>query len=343
MVGYVLCNRVKTMDIKYLRVYFYILFLFFISFIDARAGWKTDRESLDHVYVLNDFRLFYTLKGKHALYDISDKDKSGIPDIVENTAIQLDAANSLFSEIFHFTKPANNTRYNNKLDVIDVHFLFSNSKGSSGDALITYRYKKVKVRKLPSLSILISSKIKTGNLTPAHELFHAYQNGYTMFKNRWYTEGTARWVEHAFNKGIGKQQLLPATEKLLEQLLNATYDAEYFWNRIVFLCSKNSIQYELTPKLKQSRYISSLERVIQANKFNGYRFILSFYQQLSQIDERVSMERGLDRYHWKEYEQRSIKNNRFILIALKKTINQTKCDNNIEVNHFLELIDNYVN
>jgi len=55
------------------------------------------------------------------------------------------------------------------------------------------------------------------------------------------------------------------------------------------------------------------------------------------------MERGLDRYHWKEYEQRSIKNNRFILIALKKTINQTKCDNNIEVNHFLELIDNYVN
>jgi hypothetical protein len=343
MVAHVFCNKVKTMDTKYLMFYFYMLFLFFISFADAQAGWKTDRESLDHVYVFNGFRLFYTLKGKHALYDVSDKDRSGIPDIVENTAIQLDVANSLFSGMFQFIKPANNMRYYNKLGVIDVHFLFSNSKGSSGDALITYNYKKVKVRKLLSLSILISTKIKTGNLTPAHELFHAYQNGYTMFKNRWYTEGTARWVEHAFNKSTGQQKLLPATEKKFEKLLNATYDAEYFWNRIVFLCSRNPIQYKLTPKLKQSRYISSLERVIQANEFNGYRFILSFFQQLSQIDERVSMQRGLDRYHWKESEQRSIKNNRFILIALKKTLNQTKCDDNLEVNQFLKLVDHYVN
>ena len=63
--------------------------------------------------------------------------------------------------------------------------------------------KDIKVEQIagqPYLTIDIDRDIGTRNLTPAHELFHAFQNGYTLFKNAWYTEGTARWAENAFRE-----------------------------------------------------------------------------------------------------------------------------------------------
>jgi len=38
----------------------------------------------------------------------------------------------------------------------------------------------------------------TNNSTPAHELFHLYQYGYALFKQRWYLEGMAKWMETVF-------------------------------------------------------------------------------------------------------------------------------------------------
>src|SRR5690606_39577266 len=55
------------------------------------------------------------------------------------------------------------------------------------------------VRRLPSgecvLIIEVTSRYRSGNFTPAHELFHQIQNGYTTFKQPWFYEGTARWSE----------------------------------------------------------------------------------------------------------------------------------------------------
>ncbi len=63
-------------------------------------------------------------------------------------------------------------------------------------------------------------------LTPSHEYFHILQNSYTMFKNRWYSESTARWSESIFKKGAAKQDNLPNSQKQIKELFDKTYDAE---------------------------------------------------------------------------------------------------------------------
>ncbi len=192
------------------------------------------------------------------------------------------------------------------------------------------------------MSIAISTTIKAGNLTPAHELFHAYQNGYTLFKNRWLTEGTARWVEYAFRPDTGKQKPLPDSLKLLNQLLDATYDAQYFWNRVAFFCSKNLNQYTFSVELGHSQYILSTEKVIKGKALYGYSFMANFFQNLRLFDLQASLQRGLDKYHWKESEQKSKNNNIYILLALKKTIKQSNCDKNDEVSRFLMIVNEYI-
>ena len=203
----------------------------FIPPVTLIAGWKSDRENLDHVYIIDNFRIFYTLEGKNAITDQTDNNKNNIPDIVEDIAIQLGTANKLYSEVFGFVQPAVSRRYKDQINSIDVHIMSSEYKGVSGDGIITYKYRKVKIPATGALTITISNKIKAGNLTPAHELTHSYQNSYTMFKNRWFTEGVARWMEYAFKEGTGKQKKLPDTAYDFEKLLLRTYDAKYFWRQ----------------------------------------------------------------------------------------------------------------
>lgn len=248
----------------------------------------------------------------------------------------------MFNEVFHFIQPKNNQRYQDKLEFIDVHFMLSKASGTSGDALIKYHYINNVSRDTYSLSILISTKIKSGNLTPAHELLHAYQNGYTFFKNRWFTEGTARWVEYAFKPGTGEQKMLPRNHSTLEQLLAKTYDAKYFWNRIVSLCSKAPVKLTIPVILSQAKYIGSSEYVIKGNELYGHDFILSLFQKLQQFDDQSAHDRGLDRNHWKESEQKSVENNKYILMALKEAINSMGCGELDEVATFLVVVDNYI-
>ena len=48
------------------------------------AGWKTDRESLDQLYKVSGFRIFYTLKGKHSLPKKNSRDlnHNNVPDYI---------------------------------------------------------------------------------------------------------------------------------------------------------------------------------------------------------------------------------------------------------------------
>ena len=44
-----------------------IIISILLSAIFLSANWKSERESLDNVYILGDFRVFYTFNGEHAL------------------------------------------------------------------------------------------------------------------------------------------------------------------------------------------------------------------------------------------------------------------------------------
>ena len=58
----------------------YLIPLIFVI-TTSNANWKNDRENLEKVYILNEFRLFYSLNGQDALKDKSDSNKNQIPDM----------------------------------------------------------------------------------------------------------------------------------------------------------------------------------------------------------------------------------------------------------------------
>ncbi|RJX23808.1 MAG: hypothetical protein C4563_01175 [Desulfobulbus sp.] len=310
---------------------------------DAAGDWKSEREQLDRVHTDGYFRIFYTLQGKNALTDPTDANANSIPDIVENITVQLHAADRLYREVFKLTDPLASKRYRDKVKSIDVHVLSSEYKGESGDGVIQYTYRVAgpAIRSQPALTITISNAIATGNLTPAHELIHSYQNGYTMFKNRWFTEGTARWVEYAFQAGTGPENRLPDNGHDLSLLLQKTYDAKYFWNRLFRLCSEGRGNLDLPEELREISYVGNKEKVITENDLFGADFFLKLLNNLDRYDDRAAADRGFAPFRWKEAAQKSPENNRYILMALKETILASPCSTHPEVGEFLDILAGY--
>ncbi len=166
------------------------------------GGWQEEKESLEEVYFINEFRIFYSKDGKHKLPDhyMVDLNENMIPDYIEDIASQLTLSSEIFTKTLGFKHPLESVRYSNIVKYIDVHILNSKTGGGAGDAIIDYNYKAFKNQN-KALSINLSNNLKLHSLTPMHEMFHLIQNGYTMFKNGWYTEGICPNGENYFLKG----------------------------------------------------------------------------------------------------------------------------------------------
>lgn len=80
-----------------------ILFCLFLlsSCLDARS-FKQERESLERSLVEAPFRIFYTLKGKHAVTDLN---QNKIPDYVEDTMRHIQLADFIFKNIIGVSLP----------------------------------------------------------------------------------------------------------------------------------------------------------------------------------------------------------------------------------------------
>ena len=319
----------------------FIILLITGSITNLLANWKSERENLDKRYTVDKFRFHYTTMGNNSLDNIKDINNNNIPDIIENTAIQLTLAKHIIEQSFGLINPLKNKRYKDKVKFIDIHFIDMKYSGDSGDGIIKYNYKSFNEPSSPVLSITLSNKLKTENLTPVHELFHTYQNGYTYFKTRWFTEGTSRWFEYGFKKGVGKEAKLPTTLSQLNELVNKTYDAKLFWNRITHLCNKKITNFKLDKKILKTKYIGYKTPVIEDTKLYGYRFIHKLFINLAKQDKIAFQERKLKRANWKESEQQSYKNNRYILQAIIMTIDEMNCKNK-EIQNFKKLVKKFI-
>ena len=309
--------------------------------LSVSADWKTERESLGQVFISKPFRLFYDVSGQHALKHQADKNHNDVPDIIENTALQLQVFHDILNQELGFMTPFESSRYRNKLQTIDIHFLKSKNRGSSGDALVRYHYQKVKVATAQSLSIKLSSALTTGNLTPAHELFHAYANGYTLFKNRWLTEGTARWSEYILRKGGGPEKHLPVTYEELKDITEQTYETQYFWNKLSSVCTVSNSTFK-SSQWNALEYIGSSTKVLLDDLIIGSDFIKALFVNLSLQDAQAAIDLGLPRYDWKEQQQKSKKNHPYIMRALKHTIEYFSCQNKPEMQEFVDLLNAYI-
>lgn len=298
------------------------MLLLLLSAATAYAAPASD--SLDKVYHVEPFRIFYTLHGRHALPDEHRKDqnRNAVPDYVEHIGLKLSAANILYSEVFGLTNPLNSQRYRGRARYIDVHLLNIEGRGSAGDEVVRYRYRALEDKSGGALLIKLSHNLRAQTMTPPHELFHLFQNGYTMFKNRWYTEGTARWSEYAFRKGVGTGQPLPASAEALSALVRQDYEASAFWNRLAYVCDRNAGKFTL-PDLPQQQ-IASYPPPFEDTTVHGYDVIRSLLENLHVQSDKVTRERGYTAYAWDEHDQKYNDDNHIpIFCAVKQAINTT--------------------
>lgn len=315
------------------------LILIFLTFIFVQANWKTQRENLEHVYKLNEFRVFYSLSGEDALplENQIDQNLNNVPDYVENIAQRLSVSKELFTNILNFQDPLKSQRYKN-VKYIDIHILKSKNS-SSGDGIVKYNY-KILDTKDEVISMKIRNNLSKATMTPSHEYFHLLQNSYSMFKNRWYTEGTARWSERVFKKGTGERKVLPSNILELENLLEQSYETKYFWRRLAYLCDSNNGHFVNSLNLKTD--VPSYPNLIEDNRIYGYTFVKKFLENLDKFDNVVSKIRGFHEFDWSEDEQKYNKNNNiYILKALNQTI-EDNCPTNKEILSFLKISKRYI-
>lgn len=277
----------------------------------ALPKWKQRRSALERKHQVDEFRIYYSLQGHDALPDARDRNDNSVPDRIENIALQLTTARDLYTEVLKLRHPLESPRYKGKAKFIDVHvgtLPFSPGgnagNGSAGDAVVNYFRPSDSEEGVDVLTIDIRGTLATDNLTPAHELFHLFQNGYSMFKASWYTEGTARWAEFTLREGAGKPTGVPQTREQLDQLFGKKYAAVGFWLSLAHAADPAG-ELPIPQRLRDVHYIGSDKPVIADTNFHGAALLKHLLEALAAADDRATDELNLKPFAWKEAQQRS--------------------------------------
>ena len=259
--------------------------------LPCHAEWRERRGALTEMHGVGEFRIFYALSGPDALRSRDDANRNGAPDYVERIAASLVSARETYERSMGLRHPLKSPRYGNEARFIDVNLLTfpltpnGPRHGIAYDELSSFSRAADFGRKVKVLVMDISNHLPAGNPTPEHELFHLYQNGYTYFKNRWLTEGMARWVERMDRRDSG---VLPRSTADVRSLFSKTYETAPFWSAVA-----NGVD----------------------PAGGGRAFIKPFLEELARMDdERLGK--------WSEQEQRSAANDIYIWRGLQNTLRQ---------------------
>jgi len=284
--------------------------------------WKKRRSALDGKHTVNEFRIYYTLKGDDALPDVVDLNKNSIPDRIENIALQLMTARRLYTDVLKLRHPLESPRYKDKAKFIDVHVGSlpfepggAKNKGSSGDAVVNYYRASDPAAGIGVLTIDVSKTLPTQNVTPAHELFHLFQYGYTMFKVGWFLEGTARWSEFTLREGSGGPKGVPLTQDGLSNLFSKKYEAHGFWNTLAH-ASDSRGRLPIPADLLRVTYIGTNDPIISDRQFHGALLLRQLLEALDEADDKVTASLEIEPFGWKEAQQRSPDNNPYVWSAV---------------------------
>lgn len=281
-------------------------------------AWQQSRVALEHRFVRDEFRIFYTLAGTNALpeADRTDSDRDGVPDKIQNIALQLVTARRGYVEVLGLRHPFESPRYKGRVKFIDVNiWSLGNKNGSAGDAIVNYHRPGDPPEGVEVITIDLDAKLPPRNLSPAHELFHIFQNGYSQFKNAWYSEGMARWSEDLLREGAGAAGALPANTTELEGLFKLSYDASRFWQAFA-RATDPAGRVSVLQELRDMRYPGSPKPVIEDDIFHGAQLIKALLEEFDREDDVVSEENGLDPLNWSEARQNAPGNNRHIWNAV---------------------------
>lgn len=277
---------------------------------------------LDRIHVRDEFRIIYATQGPHAPPNASDINKNGIPDQVEDIATQMVTASRIYSQVLGLKQPLSMPRYA-RVKSVDV-FLLNMKKGNglAYDEVINYRLGFDGGDGRCTLRVDLKNNLPRQNVSPAHELFHLYQYSYSMFKARWFLEGTARWAEYALRPGAGPQKPLPATgEAVRSQVFSQTYRASGLWNRLAVITDPLG-RLHLPQDLAEMTYVDG-STVIHDDIIHGPAFILAVFEELERLSISVSSRNGWNRYNWKETDQKSPVHDEEIFHAVMRALQKS--------------------
>jgi hypothetical protein len=292
-----------------------------LAVLAAAAG----QAAAERVLQAGKIRVFYQTVGQPAVAAV-DRNQNGVPDQVEDVLTQTVAAQLLFVEVLGFPDPFRTERFRSA-SFLDIHLRHKDVLKSNG---VTYdELQRFNKPGDPKGTISICFNVATSvnavsNLTPAHEYFHLIQNGTTYFKNRWFTEGTARWSERGLGIGaLGPVRALgpwPMPEDKAAAVFAMAYEAsEYFWNPLAAkLDAKGALPDSSALKRLQAMTYTDGTPVLKDLRFTGWEFIREVLCELGKADDVAFRELGYG--GWSEENQKSPKNNAFILRAVAEVV-----------------------
>lgn len=280
---------------------------------------------VDKVHQAGRIRIYFQTEGKDAV-NPADLNHNGVPDQVEDAATQTRAAYMLFVDTLGFPDPFKADRFHSAA-FLDIRFRNKEELGSNGkayDELQRFNRAGDPPKTLSLAFNLATSVNPSSNLTPSHEFFHIIQYSVTFFKNRWFTEGTARWSERALGLGasgpVRYDGPWPLPDEKRTALFGMAYDAsENFWNALAIKDDPEGRipESSVSTELKQLTYVNGT-KVLQDLKFNGWQLLREVLRELDKADDVAFRELGYDR--WSEANQTSERNNPFILQAVMNAV-----------------------
>ncbi len=273
--------------------------------------------------------------GAHFSMQASDQYRVSEAERLTDIATQLLAADVLFREVLGLTPPLQRPRYQ-QADFIMVILRTEQVRGGQAYDEV------VRNPAIPECHIrmALGGRVEAAtNLTPAHELFHLYQNAHMMFKQGWVHEGLARWSESLLSGDVQPGPPLPTASSDLESIMQSSYGAVTLWQRLFYLLDPQG-RISLPSSLMSLRYHDG-SQVVTLEHLHGSRFVAPLFEALHQASISLAEQQQWPTYGWAEAEQRSLQYNHAILAALYRAISAyaPKEHQPEELRRFMQLID----
>lgn len=303
------CKQIRESEMARLSVAAACLLCAFTSSARAQTVLKTERclsgsviqdRLLEKEYVAGDFHLFYSLQGNDRLHHTGDSNGNGTPDSIENMAIQLQAAQRFYSGALGLRSPLRQKVFANA-GQINIYVLRKDrGKGAAFDKVS--RERMADGTTLPcALKLIVDTSVNPlRNVTPAHELFHLYQYGYGVFKQRWYLEGMARWLEMPY-RDSSKGMAAAAPSLNCPDYANASYDAAIFWHRYA---QRYFAPVDVPAGLRQLTYTDG-SPVFKQSALPGGAMLAPFFDSLFRASQQISQQQQVANTQWTDKMQRS--------------------------------------
>lgn len=266
----------------------------------CKTGLLLQQHDVKQQYVAGDFHLFYSLSGPDALADIRDDNGNNTPDRVEDIATQLQAARYFYSAILGLRFPLEQPVFRHARQVNVYVLALKKGNGSAFDKVANETLTGGQKTGCGIKIVINRGLDPLSNVTPAHELFHLYQYGYALFKQKWYLEGMARWVQDPFTPPSASTPAVTGPGACRDNYARS-YQASAFWSSYA---QEYFAPVRFSRQAADWQYLNGMP-VFHKNLFPGGTLLRPFFQQLSRASEQQAQKSNTANINWTEQQQRS--------------------------------------